>query len=294
MKHRARNLLYCLCLLLVAVGTYFLTFGHCFLPRPKTHGFAGESIEIRDYESSEIPSEAGTFDGWLARTKWKLTCPGQVRLLEAGKIPPPDSFSWLQTMLTRLGYDFPHGCFATDVEPHSIGKTFKFRIAHYPSVLNTIQKDLNLKLIAGPPRTDLTDPGPEFQKTFAQADLIEFVSSYPQFGKGVVTVENPVDVRQFFEILQFVPYDKGSSWTDSCADDEEVSAYADGVLLGTFAIHQDQGSIVRWKPLGTDVHLTPESAASIEEYLDRQVYGNHVPVEVMEKQAPMLKLNLHH
>ena len=281
-------------MLILAPGGYFLTFGHCFLPLPKSQEFGGETIEIRDYEEFVPPPESDTFTGALARARWRFTCPGQVRFVEAARAPTPFGNSLppgLQLALMHLGYEFPHGCFAATEPANSIGGVCRWRIAHYPTVLDRIQKDLNVRLIARPPRTDLIDPGPQFQKSFEQVDLIEFVihCTGPYLSNhNVVTVDNREDVHRFFEILQFVPYDKGSSWICDCDGEEDVRAYREGVLVGEFTIHDRMR--MRWSPLGTDIHLTTESIEALEAYLNQQVYGMKVPIKVRGKHAPFLGL----
>ena len=192
----------------------------------------------------------------------------------------------LQDALTQLGYEFPHGCFATDKNFN-----FRWRIAHYPTVLNRIQKDFSLRLVSQSPRIDLVDPGPPFQKAFDQVDRIEFViSGRGRFGSvnKVVEVADWEDVRRLFEILEFVPFDKGSGYHCNCGGDEKVRAFSDDTLVGEFTIHH--GTAVRWEPLETDVLLIPNSIGALEAYFDQQVYGRQESKKIPERYSPLMPL----
>ncbi len=124
--------LLCAAIILLSVS-YVLTFGHCFLPKPKPDTFRNERIEIRTFSGFFVPSQSNTVAGFLARMKWRCLYPGQVRLISVA-----DNDHLLRKALEKMGYSFPRGCSAR------IGDNIPMEITHYPSVLSRIEKDLHL------------------------------------------------------------------------------------------------------------------------------------------------------
>ena len=153
-------------LVLVLAAGYFSTIGHCFLPRRNPKAFLGEQLEVRTFSGLVIPDQSKTLAGLFARTKWRLLRPGQARLLAAAeKIEKnnPRADHILRRSLEELGYAFPPGCDARS------GDNLALEITHYPSMLNGIAKDLQLKVswraVIGPDGDPL--PNPAVQRTGA-------------------------------------------------------------------------------------------------------------------------------
>ena len=123
---------------------YLLTIGHCFLPMPNVDSFTKERVEIRRY-SLVVPSQAQTLEGIYQRTKWRFLNPGQDRLfrvaMQIDRADPVVDKNLLQKSLVEMGYKFPNGCWASSGE----GGT---RIQHYPSMLNRMERDLNLRCVS--------------------------------------------------------------------------------------------------------------------------------------------------
>jgi hypothetical protein len=139
--------------LVVAVPLlYLLTLGHCFLPL-RAFDYRGERIEAREYEglSWRMYRE---YTPWIRarenvrRVADRILYPGRSRLDAAiAKVERahgsyftnsgPDSE--IQRSLQAMGYAFPAGCSA-GVETNNV-----YRVLHYPSMLNRIEKDLWLK-----------------------------------------------------------------------------------------------------------------------------------------------------
>lgn len=129
--------------LLFLTAAYFLTCGRCFLPLPNPNKFANEPLEFRMYSLSALPPQSRDFEGAYARLKWKFTRPGQARLIAVMQRlsqANPKSDNLFQKSLEELGYTFPKGCCADRSGEHA-----SWSITHHPSVLNRIERDLNLK-----------------------------------------------------------------------------------------------------------------------------------------------------
>ena len=93
---------------------------------------------MRFYSHFVLPPDAKTFQGTLLRTKWTLLHPGQARLFNAWqKLLMPDQ--GFQEALEELGYSFPTNCFASNPQEKSVS------ITHYPSMLQRIEKDMQMK-----------------------------------------------------------------------------------------------------------------------------------------------------
>ena len=264
-------------LLGIAVGGYFLAFDRYFPWLSAGRVPAGETIEIRDFEAVEAPPETNTYSGALARARWRLNCPGQVRIIEEFKRPPmagENRLSWLQDALTHLEYEFPNGCFATTTD---MGH---WRVAHHPAVLDKIQKEFNLRMVSSHPGADIAYPGPEFQKTFEFVSRIKFqrVRSHdePYLSSEVDDWE---DVRQFFEVLDFLPYVKGSTARVDrygCLDKIiRCRMYDDECEIGEIDIHTHTqlGIRIGWDHLKADLQLTAKSSEALESYLTKHAYS---------------------
>ena len=276
-------------LLGIAVGGYFLRLSAGRLA-------AGETIEIRDFEAVEAPPETNTYSGALARARWRLDCPGQVRIIEECKRPPmagENRLSWLQNALTHLEYTFPNGCFATTTD---MGH---WRVAHYRSVLDKIQNEFNLRMVSSHPIADIAYPGPEFQKTFEFVSRIKFqhVRSYDDPNLST-EVDDWEDVRQFFEVLDFLPYVKGSTVRVDrygCLDEIiRCHMYDDEYEIGEIAIHTHThlGIRIGWDHLKADLQLTPKSSDALESYLNKHAYHGaqlYWPDD-LELNSPVLKV----
>ncbi len=129
---------------LFLITAYLLTFGRCFLPPPNPNKFASEPLEFRMYSPFALPLQSHDLEGAYSRIKWKFTRPGQARLFAVSKRLSQadlDSDRPFQRCLEKLGYAFPEGCRATG----GGGDPPSWRITHYPSVLNRIERDLSLK-----------------------------------------------------------------------------------------------------------------------------------------------------
>jgi hypothetical protein len=128
---------------LFVTAAYLLTFGRCFLPLPNPDKVASEPLEFRMYSPFELPPESHDLEGAYARIKWKFTRPGQARLFAVSERRSQanlNSDHLFQKCLEELGYTFPQGCSASGG-----GDPPSWRITHHPSVLNKIERDLNLK-----------------------------------------------------------------------------------------------------------------------------------------------------
>ncbi len=132
---------------------YLLTLGHCYVPL-EAFDYRNEETEVREYDGfyvrmySESTRLSRACEGIL-RLRDKIVYPGRMRLcaaiakIEGGHgsffaLSGPDSE--MQQSLEAMGYAFPTGCSA-GVDTNNV-----YRIKHYPSMLNRIEKDLGLKL----------------------------------------------------------------------------------------------------------------------------------------------------
>jgi hypothetical protein len=170
--------------LLFLTAAYVLTFGRCFLPLPNPNKFASEPMEFRKYSPFALPLQSQDFEGAYARIKWKFTRPGQARLFAASQHLSQaglDSDSPFQKCFEELGYAFPKGCRASGG-----GDPPSWRITHYPSVLNRIERDLNLK----PTYTERVGrdasslPNPALQRTGASRSASEIDQQPVAAGSG--------------------------------------------------------------------------------------------------------------
>jgi hypothetical protein len=122
---------------------YFLTLGSCFLPAPNPRRFVNEPLEMRIYPTFAIPLQSRDLEGAYERLKWNFTRPGQARLFATGQRlaqAHPNLDDPFQKCLEEFGYTFPKGCWAIGG-----GDPPFFRITHYPSMLNRIERDLHFK-----------------------------------------------------------------------------------------------------------------------------------------------------
>ena len=122
-------------------AAYLLTWGHVFLPRWRLEGHEGEHIETRTYKFFGIPRTSRT-----AYIAWHITHPGQARIVATAEVlsrSATDSLHPLKDCLELMGYSFPNGCDATGGggDPPR-----RWAITHYTSMLDRIEKDLNLTL----------------------------------------------------------------------------------------------------------------------------------------------------
>ena len=125
----------------MACAMYFLTLGHCFLPIGGPAQWQNERVEMRQYATwgNPLPVLPGTIE----RLRWKVANPGRARALATLKrlsATAPNHNHTLQEVLEAMGYKFPSGCGASagDRPPG-------WRISHYPSMLNRIEKDFRLQ-----------------------------------------------------------------------------------------------------------------------------------------------------
>jgi hypothetical protein len=127
---------------IAASVTYFFTLGHCFLPLGELD-CRKESIETREYEQLVWYMPKGRAAEIFQKVQRRVVYPGQYRMDRA--IAAVEALPWgrsgappeLQQVLEAMGYHFLHGCSAEVV----IGQD-RWRISHYPSMLNRIEKDL--------------------------------------------------------------------------------------------------------------------------------------------------------
>jgi len=130
-------------LAIFAVATvYLLTLGQCFLPHWGVENHRNEQLEMREYSPFILPARGNTVGGILGRVKWTVMYPGRAKVLSAAEMlqmQAPKEDHNLREVLEKMGYSFPPGCAASsgDVVPG-------WRITHYPSVLNRIERDLHL------------------------------------------------------------------------------------------------------------------------------------------------------
>jgi len=126
----------------VFMAAYIVTLGHIFLPfRDFNHH--NEKIEIRVYSAFVIPSSSDTMRDALHRLGWRIQYPGRAGFLAAAEklqTSAPNQSHELQEVFEALGYPFPPGCYASSGDIVS-----GWRISNYPSVLDRIERDLNLK-----------------------------------------------------------------------------------------------------------------------------------------------------
>ena len=130
-----------------APSAYLLTLGHCFLPL-RAFDYRDERIEVREYEGLGwylVPSL--TIIHRVQNALHPIIYPGRARMDAAiAKVEStwgPSFFessgpnSEFQQVLQTMGYSFPPGCSA-GVDTNG------WRIVHYPSMLNRIERDLRL------------------------------------------------------------------------------------------------------------------------------------------------------
>jgi hypothetical protein len=169
---------------LFLTAAYLITFGRCFLPVPNPNKFANEALEFRMYSPFALPLQSHDFEGAYARSKWRFTRPGQARLFAVSQRLSQanlDLDSPFQKCLEELGYTFPKGCRASGG-----GDPPSWRITHYPSVLNRIERDLSLKpnYIEGVGRGGGSLPNPALQRTGASRSASETNQQSVAAGSG--------------------------------------------------------------------------------------------------------------
>jgi hypothetical protein len=165
-------------------AAYLLTFGRCFLPLPNPNEFASEPLEFRMYSPFVLPLQSHDFEGAYARMKWKFSCPGQARLFAVSQRLSKANLgldSPFQKCFEELGYTFPKGCTA-----RGGGDPPSWRITHYPSVLNRIERDLSLKpiYIERVGRDGSSLPNPALQRIGASGSASETNQQPAAAGSG--------------------------------------------------------------------------------------------------------------
>ncbi len=99
-----------------------------------------ERIEVRCYHGTIIvPDAESSLMAFLERTRWRFANPGQARIVSAmARVSARTVLHTPQQVFEELGYRFPPGCYAQIAVGHRV------EVAHYPSVLRKMEKDLNL------------------------------------------------------------------------------------------------------------------------------------------------------
>jgi hypothetical protein len=114
----------------VALRYYFPSF-------PKLDEVASSSLEIREYESFEVPSGGDGLRGYAEQLRWEIAHPGLARLVEVHrKTKDLDT----KLALMQLGYTFPPGTYI-----ESFDDRHGFRICHHPKVLDHIEQYLDFE-----------------------------------------------------------------------------------------------------------------------------------------------------
>lgn len=132
----------------------------------------------------------------------------------------------------------------------------------------------------------MIDPGRQFKKSFEMVDRIEFVirvsgqepylrNVFPRPKEFVATISDQDDIKRLFECIAFVPYPEGSSCHIDSIGDPIVRGYSNNTKVGEFEVLPEYA--IRWSPLATDAHLTPESRIAVKTYLDEKVYSVAIP-----------------
>ena len=139
----------------------------------------------------------------------------------------------------------------------------------------------------------MVDPGPQFREAFEGINRIEFLTRDRGcfcLGHGIAAVDNREIIQRFFEILDFVPYEEGSSEHCDWECDEIVRTYSNYDQDDEFTIHhRNHDTIVRWHHQETDLKLTAESAAALKSYLADYAYAP-AKHEMENKQAPLPRM----
>ena len=136
---------------------YLLTAGHCFLPLTSLACPGKEPIEVREYQSFGVPwlsvtRKPNRFRDAITIVVWLLRYPGRAQLYATSdrlRTTKPYQVLMLHDSLKAMGYPFPPGCGSgvPDIQPG-------WRVTNYPSVLDRIEKDLELERLRYSPVHD--------------------------------------------------------------------------------------------------------------------------------------------